>query len=38
MTAMEKQQVTEEIGIINSQRDEISEYKTKGVIIFSRVR
>ena len=28
VTAMEKQQITEEIGIINSQRDEISKYKT----------
>ena len=36
--AMEKQQITEEIGIINSQRDEISKYKTKGVIIRSRAR
>ena len=38
VTAMEKQQITEEIGIINSQRDEISEYKTKGAIIRSRAR
>ena len=38
MTAMEKQQITEEIGIINSQRDEISKYKTKGAIIRSRAR
>ena len=30
MTAMEKQQITEEIGIINPQRDEMPEYKTKG--------
>ena len=29
VTAMEKQQITEEIGIINSQRDEISEYKQR---------
>ena len=33
VTAMEKQKITEEIGIINLQRDEISEYKTKGAII-----
>ena len=38
VTAMEKQQITEEIGIINSQRDEISKYKTKGAIIRSRAR
>ena len=38
VTAMEKQQITEEIGIINSQRDEMSEYKTKGAIIRFRVR
>ena len=38
MTAMEKQQITEEIGIINSHGDEMSEYKTKGAIIRSRVR
>ena len=38
VTAMEKQPITEEIGIINSQRDEISKYKTKGAIIRSRAR
>ena len=38
VSAMEKQQITEEISIINSQRDEISEYKTKGAIIRSRAR
>ena len=38
VTAMEKQQITEEIGIINSQRDEISKYKTKSGIISSRAR
>ena len=38
MPAMEKQQITAEICIINSQRDEISENKTKGAIIRSRGR
>ena len=38
MSAMEKQQITAEICIINSQRDGISEYKTKGAIIRSRGR
>ena len=35
---IEKQQITNEISIINLQRDEIFEYKTKGSIIRSRTR
>ena len=38
VTATEKQKITEEISIINLQRDEISECKPKDAIIRSRAR